>query len=165
MKLFIIGKGECGKTDAKEIIVRETGLQAVDSSWFMAGKVVRPYLEKEHGITYGSIADCYEDRRNHRPKWRKAICEFNGPDPSLLAREIFAENDIYAGMRSRREFLVARDLCDLSIWIDADQRVEKVDPSLDILKEDCDMIIDNNGTLEEFQSRVLRFCDFIKKAL
>ena len=165
MKLFIIGKGECGKTDAKDIIIRETGLKAADSSWFMAERVVRPYLELEHGIRYASLSDCYNDRRNHRPKWRKAIEEFNGPDPSLLSREIFSENDIYAGMRSRREFLAAKHISDLSIWIDADQRVEKVDPSLDILKEDCDMIIDNNGTLEEFQSRVLRFCEFIKKAL
>jgi dephospho-CoA kinase len=161
MKIFIIGSGECGKTEAKEIIVSMTGLRAADSSWFMAEKVVRPYLENKYKIKYQTIEECYQDRRNYRELWLNAISEYNELDSATLAREIFKEHDIYAGIRSRREFLAAKEFSDLSIWIDAEKRVPKKDLSLDILKEDCDMIIDNNGTLKDFRSRVLRFCRFL----
>lgn len=155
LRLFIVGHGRHGKDTAGNILKEVFNLQAVDSSWFMAKNVCRPYMEKL-GVTYDSVQECYDDRHNYRMEWRRAIREYNGEDEARLSKAIFAENDIYVGIRSRDEFLAARPISDLAIWIDASKRKDYRDPSLDILPTDCDVIVDNNGTEADLRQRILR---------
>ena len=161
MKLFIIGPGRHGKDTAGDFFKEHYGLKAVPSSLFMAERVCWPYMENL-GFHYATLEECFNDRHtgNNRCRWRDAIAEFNGPDPARLSSEIFAENDIYVGIRARREFLAAKPLSDLSIWVDASERVPEIDPSLDILKSDADIVIDNNGTVPEFLEKLRRFAEF-----
>ena len=155
MKLFVIGQGRHGKDTAAEIIQEQYGLSFESSSMFCAEHVVTPWLEKL-GITYDSLAECYADRLNHRMDWYNAIRAYNEGDESRLSAAIFDKYDMYVGIRSRIEFLASRSRSDLSIWVDARERVPQLDPSCKILPTDCDIIIDNNGTEEELRYKLTR---------
>ena len=160
MKLFVIGHGRHGKDTVAEFAQKNYGLTFESSSMFCAEHVVTPWLEKM-GITYDSLEECYEDRVNHRQDWYEAIRSYNKEDESKLSRAIFAKYDMYVGIRSRIEFLEARHFSDLSIWVEASKRWPDIDPTCKILKEDCDVIVDNNGTIEELYARLTRLFDLI----
>lgn len=159
-KIFVIGHGRHGKDTVGEIIQEICGLTFESSSMFCAEHVVTPWLEKL-GITYDSLDECYEDRVNHRMEWYDAIRDFNKEDESKLSAAIFNKYDMYVGIRSRVEFLAARHLSDLSIWVEASTRVPQVDPTCKILSTDCDIIIDNNGTEEELREKMVRLLNLI----
>lgn len=159
-KIFVIGHGRHGKDTVGEIIQEICGLTFESSSMFCAEHVVTPWLEKL-GITYDSLDECYEDRVNHRMEWYDAIRDFNKEDESKLSAAIFNKYDMYVGIRSRVEFLAARHLSDLSIWVEASTRVPQVDPTCKILPTDCDIIIDNNGTEEELREKMVRLLNLI----
>jgi hypothetical protein len=161
VKLFIIGQGRHGKDTVAEFVQKTYGLTFESSSMFCAEHVVTPWLEKM-GITYDSLEECYEDRVNHRMDWYEAIRSYNKEDESRLSRAIFAKYDMYVGIRSRVEFLEARHLSDLSIWVEASERWPAIDPSCKILKEDCDVIVDNNGTIGDLYGRLKRLFDQLK---
>lgn len=159
-KIFVIGHGRHGKDTVGEIIQEICGLTFESSSMFCAEHVVTPWLEKL-GITYASLDECYEDRINHRVAWYEAIRAYNEGNEARLASAIFDKYDMYVGIRSRIEFLAARSLSDLSIWIDASERVPQVDPTCKILATDCDIIVDNNGTEDELREKMLRLLKLI----
>ena len=104
--------------------------------------------------------ECFEDRINHRTLWYEIIKEHNREDLARLGREIFQENDIYCGIRDREEFLACKKagLFDVSVWVDASDRLPPEDPkSISVLKSDANIIINNNGTLEDLKSEVSQF--------
>ncbi len=160
MKLFVIGHGRHGKDTVAEFIQKNYGLSFESSSMFCAEHVVAPWLEKM-GITYDSLEKCYEDRVNHRMDWYEAIRSYNKEDESRLSTAIFANYDMYVGIRSRVEFLASRHLSDLSIWVEASDRHTYIDPSCKVLREDCDVIVDNNGTIAEIYDRLTRLFDLM----
>ena len=154
MKMFIVGHGRHGKDTVAEIM-SEDGLSFVSSSMFVAECCCRPWMEKL-GITYDTLDECYADRHNYRQEWYEAIKDYSKDDQTRLAREIFSEHDLYVGCRDRKQFLASHKLSDLSIWVDACVRVPVSDPTCKILSGDCDIILDNNGTLDELRERVWR---------
>jgi dephospho-CoA kinase len=164
VKLFVVGHGRHGKDTVAEFIQKNYGLTFESSSMFCAEHVVTPWLEKL-GITYDSLEACYEDRVNHRQDWYEAIRAYNKEDESKLSRAIFAKYDMYVGIRSRVEFLEARHFSDLSIWVEASDRWPDIDPTCKILQEDCDVIIDNNGTIEELYVKLTRLFDLMSSRI
>jgi hypothetical protein len=158
VKLFIVGQGRHGKDTIAEFVRENYGLTFESSSMFCAEHVVTPWLEKM-GIIYDSLEECYEDRVNHRMDWYEAIRSYNKDDESKLSTAIFAQYDMYVGIRSRVEFLAAKHLSDLAIWVEASDRWPDVDPSCKILQGDCDISVDNNGTIEELYGRLTRLFD------
>lgn len=160
MKLFIIGHGRHGKDTVAEFINRHYGLTFESSSMFCAEHVVRPWLEKL-GVVYETQEECYADRHNHRQHWFDAIRVFNEEDESRLSREIFYEYDMYVGIRSRTEFLASKQYSDLAIWVDAFERHPTADPTCEILKSDCDIVFDNNGTFEEQGFKLTRLFNLL----
>jgi hypothetical protein len=155
MKIFVVGHGRHGKDTVGEYIQEHCGLTFESSSMFCAEHVVTPWLEKL-GITYDSLEECYEDRVNHRVEWYNAIRAFNKEDESKLSAAIFDKYDMYVGIRSRIEFLAAKSLSDLAIWVESSERIPQVDPTCKILASDCDIIIDNNGTKDELREKLVR---------
>ncbi len=161
MKLFILGHGRHGKDTVADMLLNRYGLKFKSSSMFCAELVVRPALARD-GIVYASLEACYEDRANRRARWFDAIDDYNTPDASRLSRAIFGEYDMYVGLRSRREFLVARKFADLTVWVDAFERVlPEGAESCTVLRSDADIIIDNSTTEEDLRTRVRAIFDVI----
>ncbi len=160
MKFFILGHGRHGKDTVAEILRDHYGILFESSSMLCAEHVVRPWL-KEKGLVYESLEKCYADRANHRIEWYNAIKDFNTPDLSRVSRTIFSDYDMYVGIRDRDEFLTSAHLADLSIWVDAFERIPQTDPTCKVLRTDADIIIDNNTSMEDLEKRVRRLFDFI----
>lgn len=151
MKLMVMGYARHGKDTFCDF----SGLKFESSSMFCAEKVILPVLGPKYG--YKNALQCYIDRDNHRPEWHELIYQYNQPDLTRLSREIFAENDIYCGIRKREEFLAAREagLFDLAIWVDASERLPPESAeSINVSKNDADIIIENNLGLMDFAMRV-----------
>jgi hypothetical protein len=151
MKLMVCGHGRHGKDQFCEFM----GLKYVSSSMVALDKIIWP----EFSNAYGSKQECFDDRVNHRAGWHRLITEYNTPDKTKLARDIFAENTVYCGIRNREEFYKAKEegLFDLSIWVDASSRQPpESDASCKLLISDCDIIVTNNGSLEELEEKALR---------
>jgi len=156
MKLLITGYAEHGKDTVCEILAQKFGMTFVSSSYFCMNRAVIPWLA-ERGITYPTQAACFIDRVNHRAEWHNAIADYNTPDKARLGKELFAEADIYCGLRSFEEFAAQKRLrlFDFSIWVDAIRRVPPEHwSSITIRKEDCDFALDNNRSLEDLQDNV-----------
>lgn len=169
LRLMIVGHGRHGKDTVANILADELNLSFCSSSWYCAKAFVFDALRV--AFDYPSISECYEDRNSSqqmRDLWHTLITAYNRNDPARLSREIFAEADIYVGIRSSAEFQAAKaeELFDLSVWVDASDRLPPEDASsFEISREDCDIILDNNGTEEELEDRVARLARVLKASL
>lgn len=163
MKLFVLGHARHGKdTVAEMICANYEGFTFESSSHIACEHVVMPYLKLHKHLKYDSVEDAYADRMNHRMDWYHAIKEYNQDDLRKLSRLIFSKHDIYVGIRDRDEFLAAKDMSDLAIWVDAYGRVPADDPTCMIEQWDADVIISNRGSLKELEGRVVRLMDSIQ---
>ncbi|QDP53510.1 MAG: putative deoxynucleotide monophosphate kinase [Prokaryotic dsDNA virus sp.] len=183
-KLLVLGHARHGKDTVAEILQREYGFQFTSSSLFCAEHVVwaaiqdTPKAIRQHidagmpGMSdnqliadltmmrdqqYANVEDCFKDRINFRTAWFSLIAAYCHPNKERLAREIFEENDIYVGIRNKREFRAAVNagLVDLTIWVDASERVDQ-EPMASCTVEPwmADVTIDNNGTEAELHHNV-----------
>ena len=94
------------------------------------------------------------------------ICEYNKNDKARLAKEILKYNNTYVGMRDTSEIkeCLKQGLFDLVIWVDAQDRLPIEDfNSFNIRPNDADIIIDNNGTYEEFKEKALRLGSLLRR--
>ena len=155
-KLIICGHGRHGKDTMAGYLVDVHGFTAVASSIFAAEKLVFPLLKEKYG--YKTATECFHDRYSHRAEWFNIISNYCRENPSKLTQEIFKESDIYVGLRNRAELEASRKYCDVVIWVDRSRHLapENKD-SNEITPEMCDVIIDNNGTLEEFYDKIDKF--------
>lgn len=157
MKLMVCGYGGHGKDTFCEML----GMKFTSSSMVALEKVIWPFWGKDY---YSSKEICFNDRRYRRNIWYNMIKEYNKKDLTRLTRDILEENDVYCGIRDRDEFLEAKrqGLFDLSIWVDASDRLppEAID-SCTLKMSDCDIIVRNDGTLEELQEKA----DFIREKM
>ena len=161
MKLLILGSMRSGKDTCAEILQKLTGLKFVSSSEFANAKCVFPVLSAKYG--YKTLEECFIDRVNHRKEWFNLINDYNKDDGTKLTKEILEVNDCYVGMRSITQFIPSEQLFDLIIWIDADERIGvESSKSMDIPKTVADIIIDNNGTEEQFKKRITALSKFIE---
>lgn len=183
-KVLILGHGRHGKDTVAEILRDDFGLSFTSSSMFCAEHVVWNALHNQQealdrhiaagapgmtagqligelemmaGRQYSSWAECYADRSNFRAAWFSLIAGYCYPDRERLAREIFAENDIYVGLRNRREFhaVMNAGLPDLVLWVDASER-QGPESMTSITVEEwmAHFTVDNNGTLAELRHNV-----------
>lgn len=156
-KLLLIGHCRHGKDSMAEILQENFGLKFKSSSQAAAEIFIYDALKEKYG--YNTPEECFEDRVNHRAEWHQLICEYNIEDKAKLAKGILGYADCYVGMRDYREIkeCINQNLFDLIVWVDASERLPLEDSSsFNIDKEDADIIIDNNGTYEEFENRVIR---------
>lgn len=163
-KLLILGHGRHGKDSFAEILRDEFGLSFMSSSQAAADIFINEMLKDKYG--YKTSEECYNDRSNHRAEWYNLICDYNKDDKARLAKAILERDDCYVGMRDRSEIdeCMKQGLFDLIVWIDASERLplESAD-SFNIDKSCADIIVDNNGTPEQFKKRVLRLGKILSK--
>lgn len=154
-KLLIIGNCRHGKDSLAELLNEYYGLKFMSSSQAAANIFIYDNLKVKYN--YENSVECFEDRVNHRAEWYDMICEYNSVDKARLAKGILEQSDCYVGMRDRGEIdeCVAQGLFDLIIWVDASERLPLESPdSFNIDKSCAHIIVENNGTLEEFKNNV-----------
>ncbi len=156
-KLLILGHARHGKDTFAELLGEEFGLQFKSSSQAAADIFLYNKLKDQYGYT--TSEECFEDRVNHRQEWYESICDYNKDDRARLAKDILKRTDCYVGMRDRDEIdeCISQGLFDLIIWVDASDRLP-LEPgtSFNIDKTCADVVIENNGTYEEFVEKVMR---------
>lgn len=157
-KLILLGWGECGKGTLCKLLKERYNISVMSGSLYASHEFMFDKLKDKFG--YESPEQCFNDRRNHRQVWATEINEFNTPDQTRLARRLSEDHNGYDGIRRRKELNPVKEanLFDLSIWIDASERLEP-EATMDITKEDADIIIDNNTTEEDFISRSIKLFD------
>ncbi len=156
-KFLIIAHARHGKDTFAELLNEMFGLKFKSSSQAAADIFIFDELKDKYG--YETPEQCFEDRVNHRAEWYNMICNYNKDDKAKLAKGILELSDCYVGMRDRDEITecIKQGLFDLIIWIDASDRLPLESPeSFNIDKSCADIIIDNNGTFDEFKARVAR---------
>jgi predicted HAD superfamily Cof-like phosphohydrolase len=153
-RIMIMGYARHGKDTACELLEEMYGLNFQSSSRFIAERIIMPsQFAKDQG--YATADEAYEDRGNHRSTWYDMISAFNTPDKTSLGRALFAEFDIYCGIRSAEEFHALRntDQFDVSIWIDASDRVPSEDSSsCTVAPWMADYVVPNNTTPEALRA-------------
>lgn len=163
--MLVLGHCRHGKDTFAELLRDHFGLKFKSSSYAAAEIFLYDKMKDEHG--YETIEDCFEDRVNHRPFWYESICDYNKEDRAKLAKGILSLADCYVGMRDRDEIIecMNQDLFDLIVWVDASERLpQEPASSFNITKDLADVIIENNGTYEEFVTKVMRFGKTLKKS-
>jgi len=156
-KLLIVGNARHGKDTFAEILRDDFGLRFISSSQAAADIVIYDILKEKYG--YKTPEECFEDRVNHRQEWYEMVCDYNKDDRARLAKGILSMADCYVGMRDRDEILecMKQELFDIIIWVDASDRLPLEDSSSFNIDKGCaDIIIENNGTYEEFKAKVHR---------
>jgi hypothetical protein len=123
-----------------------------------------PYFV-EKGIGYTSFDACYADRVNHRQEWYEQIKAYNEPDGARLGRDLFAQYDIYTGIRNVAEFnaIKAARLFDFSVWVDRSKHVPP-EPSTSNTMSPwmADYVLNNNGTLQDLEDRTRRLYQVLR---
>ena len=160
MKLLILGYGRHGKDTLAEIFRDHFNITFSSSSFAACEILIYPALREKYG--YDTPTECYDDRSNHRQEWYESICDYNREDPSRLCKDILKKNDCDVGMRSKRELDGSRHLFDLIIFVDSSERhpIEEKE-SCTITSKDADIIITNNGSLDEIRQKVVKLGDII----
>lgn len=151
-KVLVIGHARHGKDTVSEMLRDRYDLRFVSSSLFCAEHVVFPALKDKYG--YGDPVSCFDDRHEHRAEWYDLIRDFNRPDATRLGRAIFAEHDVYCGLRSKAELNALHNAgaYDVCVWVDASDRLPPEDASSCTVEPwMADYVLDNNGSLEDLE--------------
>lgn len=155
MKLMVLGYKRHGKDTACEYLRDRYGITFESSSYAACRIFLFDQLKEKYG--YRTIQECFDDRDNHRAEWFDAIRAYNNDDLTRLAGQIFANNDIYCGIRNKEEFDAVKGsgLFDAAAWIDAGKRLPPEDASsMTLSVADADIVIDNNGTLDALHAQL-----------
>ncbi len=150
--LAVCGHGRVGKDTACEWFRDNTPLTFVGGCSWAAREYMARRLseEREHVV---SPEEAYLDRHKDRDKWYRYLNEYRAHDAAALVRDVLKTGDIICGIRDGDELKAARQagLFDLAIWI---HREVPLDPTLRYTVDDCDIIVNNCGTIPEFHSRL-----------
>jgi len=161
-KLLIIGHGRHGKDTVCDILRDNYGFRFQSSSEFCARKFIYNELKQKYG--YADYGQCYADRHNHRSEWYDMIHAYCQDDYARLGRDIFAENDIYCGLRNKAEFHAMRNtgVFDHCIWVDrSDHAPPEPRDSMNLEIWMANHVIDNNGDLENLRRNTCDLADYL----
>ena len=155
MKLLVIGHARHGKDTFCEMLRDRYGM-SFETSSLVACREFLFDLSVDHGLGFVSPEDLYKRRGEVRPWMHDEIRAFNEGDLTRLARLVTKTNDIYCGMRNREELesCKAAGVFDAVIWVDRSEHLlpEPME-SMQLRKNDADIVIDNNGSLKDLQDQ------------
>lgn len=159
--VLVLGHGGHGKGAFCKLLTQLYGAECLSSS-LAALPHIWPALQAAQRYDFDAApwrsADAaYAQRADNRWLWRELIRLYNTPDKTTLTREILSRADVYDGMRCAEEFAASRHLFDYVVWVDAAARVGTVDRTLTISRDVADLVIDNNGTLDDLRGAAVRF--------
>lgn len=151
--LMVCGYGRHGKDQFCEFM----GIPFKSSSEIALDIVIWP---KWGRYIYANKQECFDDRHNNRQVWFGLIADMCKDDEAALGKVIFKDDPIYCGCRRKEEFEALRKggHFDMSVWIDAGLRLPpEPSTSCTITPDMCNVVITNNGTLDEFERKVKEF--------
>lgn len=147
LRIAVCGYGRHGKNTVAKHLADMLGLRYAQSTSEAAAMLVFRQIGKRWG--YRTAQECWDDRHAHREEWADIIWRYNQPHGISLYEDMLAENDIIEGIRNADELTACkvRGIVDVSVWVDAAKRLPPEGQGSCTLKlEDCDHVIDNNGT-------------------
>lgn len=157
-KLLFLGRGRSGKDEACEYLSKITLLRNAGTT----SKYLCSHVAKKLGV---SVEEAYSRRHESddmRILWYNTGNEIRANDPTVLLKEALQHGELTGGLRDRAEVVAARKagLVDLIVWIERKQAPH--DPTMKFDSSDCDIVIENHGTLQEYQERLWRLAKFAK---
>lgn len=146
--IAVLGMGRAGKDEAGLFLAKEFGLQAPKSSSLNA----LPFVAHMIGI---DKKQAYAERHQHREFWIEACNQLRKDDLTRLARWCLGQCDFAIGLRGAKEVpaVVSEKVVDLTVWIDRDV---PTDPTVEFTSKECDFVVQNHWSLEEFHTRLTR---------
>ncbi len=149
-----VGHGRAGKDTAAQMFCARARLTYGGSTSLVAV----PYVALAAG---DHQYECYTGRHSHREFWFHFLNEFRRGEPDLIAKMLLAQGDVLAGVRAAEEFrcLIPNGVADIHVWID--RRGTPEDPTVEFTRDECDLVIDNNGSLVELDEKVGRLARLI----
>lgn len=123
LKILLMGHEGHGKNTVCQLLQKNYGLSYQIASIYYAKNIIQPKLAEKYG--YKNELLCWLDRHNHREEWFQLIKEYNLAHTFRTGSKIWSEFNIYSGLLDIQEykFLRARKMFDVSIWVDASERV------------------------------------------
>jgi len=156
-KIFICSGKRSGKDYLAGFLEHTVGLTHRSSSMFAIENFLMDSLKGEFG--YQTPQEAYDNRQS--PEMRtwlyNTICEYNRDDKTRLACELFGKYDCYVGIRSCEELEACKERWPYStvIWVDAEGRVpSESSVTCNVRKCQADIIVENKGTLDEFNCKL-----------
>lgn len=140
-ELLIVGPGRHGKDYLGYIFSQLSHLRY----WGSTSWAALPYIAEMLGVC-PQLA--WETRHANRTFWRDACRALRRNDVLFLVKETLRNADIVVGIRDAAEMEACSTIFEFIIWVDARGRIPETDPTLDIGPEQCDLVIDNNGSKE-----------------
>lgn len=168
--LAFLGYGRAGKDESAKMFAahvrRQLSLRgrAEGEIPFSYGgscsSVVAPVLAHSVGLTPD---EAYAERHRHRQFWLDWCHAFRDPDLTLIVRMLLGEGDVVVGLRGEGEFAACvRDrVFDLSVWVER-PGVER-DFTVEFRREDCDIVLSNDGSLSDLDRKVGRLAAVLVK--
>lgn len=159
--IAVCGPSECGKDEFSVQLAEVAGLTYTKSTSEYATPDVFQHWGSWQG--YEDEFACWQDRRNHKDEWANIIDSvINADDKAMLYRRCAKEQDILTGIRRRGQFEAVREAKIVDLWVWVDRPGIAVDPNLEYTKEECDLIVDNSGTLTGLYAKATVFGEFIR---
>lgn len=162
-RIAILGYSGAGKDTMAEILRDWYGYTYTQATRY----ILENFLWERYGLKdkYDTQDEAYKDRVNHREEWYNMICDINSLDPATIAKSIFAESNIYCGIRSFRELDSAFDSIDKIYWINCGKRIPIETGSMDfrgadLIKDEVIkkkiVIIQNTESLMKFKINIYK---------
>jgi hypothetical protein len=150
--LCVVGFGRAGKDTAADYLGPTFHLARGPSS----SLTCLPFVTH---MVYGKVTfeqTVYDERHSRREFWLHACNALREKDPTLLAKMCLALGEMVVGIRGKPEFdaVVKDGVVDLTLWVD-NTRVPP-DFTVEFAREDCDVVVDNHTTLDQFHRRLAR---------
>lgn len=142
-KVLFVGFGRSGKDTAAMYLAAKTELRYTGSFSWQAIPFMAEFLS-QHPM------QAWETRHQHREVWKARLDYLRKGDETFLAEMALAQGEVSAGLRDKAEIdaVKAEKLFDHILWIH--RRGIPVDPTVTFGPEDCDLELENIGTLAEF---------------
>lgn len=145
--LLFVGWGRAGKDEAAHYLSTITKLRYTGSfSWNAL-----PFMADFLGL---HPQQAWDTRHQHRQVWKDRLDYLRTGDESFLAEMSLSTGEVSAGLRDRIELesVRAKKLFTRIIWIQ--RPVIPTDPTVTFSSKDCDLVINNDGTLEDFHIKL-----------
>jgi hypothetical protein len=155
-RILLVGYGRAGKDAGLEFLSAITGLKNAGTTSLYLAK----YVAAELGVTETEAYKARHGSDEMRQIWFRIGQELRKNDPGILLREALEKGDLCGGVRDLEEILFARAnrVVDLIVWV---QNVRvAMDKTVMFGPEHCDVIVQNNGTLDEYHEKLRRLAAF-----